>query len=128
MENTVTLNEANWEEEVGKADALTVVYFWHEQCPWCKKFSPLFKELSAEYNGRARFAKLNMLETQGNQEIAKNLGVMSTPTLMFFCAGRPITQIAGLRAMEDLTRMLEELLGKYKKCLQQSTDLRNYIV
>jgi len=107
---------------------LTVVYFWHEQCPWCARLSPIFEEITAEYPRRVKFAKLNILETRSNQEMAANLGVMSTPTLMFLCSGRPLMQVVGFMSKEDLENALGEMLGKYRKCIRQSTDLRSYIV
>jgi len=53
---------------------------------------------------------------------------MSTPTLMFFCSGRPIGQTVGLMSKEDLKKALDDMLGRYRTCLRQSSDLRSYIV
>jgi thioredoxin 1 len=106
----------------------TVVYFWHSQCPWCLRFTPIFDEAAQEYAGRMKFVKLNMLENPRNQGIASNYGVMSTPTLVFFCNGRPIGQAVGFMSEEDLRRTLGSVLGRYKSCLTQSSDLRSYIV
>lgn len=124
----VDLNPVNWDEEVARSSILTLVYFWHAQCPWCRELTPIFEKVASEYSGRIKFAKLNILESPSNQEIAVNLGVMSTPTLMFFCGGRPLMQIVGFMAEEDLKKTLDEMLGRYRTCLSQSTDLRGYIV
>lgn len=124
----VDLNQANWDEEVFNSPILTLVYFWHAQCPWCRELTPIFEKVASEYSGKIKFARLNILESPSNQELAVNLGVMSTPTLMFFCSGRPLMQVVGFMSEEDLKKALNEMLGKYRTCLRQSTDLRSYIV
>jgi len=128
MKTVVELNVDNWEKEVSQSDKLTVVYFWHEQCPWCLTLNPILDEISEEYTERIKFTKLNVLESSTNQEIATNLGIMSTPTIAFFCNGRPVGQIVGLLPKEDLKKMFDEMLQRYRICITQSTDLRNYIV
>jgi thioredoxin 1 len=124
----VELNLSNWEEEVSRSNILTLVYFWHQQCPWCRQLTPILEKLAIDYLGKVKFAKLNVLESPSNQEVATNLGVMSTPTLIFFCSGRPLMQIIGYTGEEDLRKVLDDMLKRYQACLLQSTDLRSYIV
>ncbi|HVP26140.1 MAG TPA: thioredoxin domain-containing protein [Candidatus Bathyarchaeia archaeon] len=128
MENVAEVNVNNWQQEVSKSSILTVIYFWHNQCHWCFRLTPIIDKVSHEFSGKVKFVKLNILEDQTNQEIANNYGVMSTPTLMFFCSGRPAGQIVGFMSEEDLKRLLNDMLGKYRTCLLQSTELRAYIV
>lgn len=128
MANVPDVNASNWEKEVSKSDTLTVVYFWHERCPWCLRLNSIFDDVAEEYTGKIRFTKLNILENPVNQEMATNLGVLSTPTLMFFCSGRPVGQVVGAMSKEDLEKTLDAILGRYRTCLRQSTDLRSYIV
>ena len=124
MESLTQVNAGNWDREVVKSKTLTAVYFWHDQCPWCLRFTPLVNEVSEEYAGRIRFVRLNILESPTNQEVATNYGVMSTPTLMFFCSGRPTGQVIGMMSKEDLEKALSDMLGRYRTCLIQSTELR----
>jgi len=35
----VELNWENWNDEVLRSPILTLVYFWHERCPWYQRFS-----------------------------------------------------------------------------------------
>jgi thioredoxin 1 len=129
MESLTEVNAGNWEREVTKSNTLTAVYFWHNQCPWCFRFTPIVNEVSEEYAGRIRFVRLNILESPTNQEMATNYGVMSTPTLMFFCSGRPTGQVIGMMSKEDLEKALSDMLGRYRTCLIQSTELRpSYVV
>jgi thioredoxin 1 len=119
----------NWEREIAKSSILTVVYFWHEQCPWCFRFTPILQEVAGEFEGRVKFTKLNILADPLNKEIADNFGIMSTPTLLFLCRGRPVAQVVGLQSKEDLERGLKDILARHVTCLAQSTQLRPaYIV
>ena len=118
------IDAENWEQEITKSAILTTVYFWHDQCPWCDRFTPVIDEVVREYKGKIKFARLNILANPLNQEIANNFGVMSTPTLLFLCGGRPIGQIVGLQSKEDLERGLNDILSRYASCLAQSTVLR----
>lgn len=128
MGNAVELSIDSWEKEVSQSETLTVVYFWHQQCPWCFRLTPIFDKVAEEYAERIKFAKLNVLENSANREVATNMGIMSTPTLMFFCNGRPVGQTVGLMSQEELSKILDDMLGRYEICIKQSTDLRNYIV
>lgn len=124
----VKLSWDNWSDEVLRSPILTLVYFWHEQCPWCRKFTPIFERLAAEYDGKVKFAKINILESEGNRELVEDLGVMGTPTLIFFCEGRPLMHLVGFMSEEDLRRAINDMLSRHRSCLQQSTTLKSYII
>jgi thioredoxin 1 len=124
VENVSDVSVDNWAEEVSKPDILTVVYFWHNQCPWCLRLNQIFTQIAEEFGGKMKFLKFNVLESPANQELAGNFGVMSTPTLLFLCKGRTVGQIVGFASKEDLQRGLVDILGRYRQCLSQSTELR----
>jgi len=119
------LNAGNWEQEVLRSGGLVLVDFWHVNCPWCRMLNPIFEEVAEEYKGKIKFAKLNVLENPTNREIAINYGVMSTPTLIFFCEGRPLGALVGSIPKEHLRHMLEDVLEKYGECIKQSTELKS---
>ena len=123
MGTVLDVNAGNWEQEVLKSDILTVVDFWHDRCPWCLQLNPIFNEVSEEYKEKVKFVKLNILETPANREIAIHHGVMSTPTLMFFCEGRPVGQALGLTPKEHLKKLINDILQKHRECIKQSTKL-----
>jgi thioredoxin 1 len=129
FENVSDVHADNWKREVSESSILTVVYFWHDQCLWCLRLSPILDEVAEEFRGKMKFCRLNVLENPANQEIASDHGVMSTPTLLFLCKGRPVGQIVGLVSKEDLQRGLSDILGRYQQCISQSTELRpSYVV
>jgi thioredoxin 1 len=128
MTNYVDVNSANWESEVSKSEILTLVYFWHDECPWCLRLNPIFIEITEGFRGKIKFVKLNILESETNREMATNLGVMGTPTMMFFCHGRSTGQTVGFMTKEQLEQVLRDMLQKYKTCLLQSTELKPFYV
>jgi len=123
MGQVLDVTAENWEREVLKSDKLILVDFWHERCPWCTKLNPVLEEVSREYEGKVKFVKLNVLEKPENREIAIRYGVMATPTLIFFCAGRPIEGIAGFMPKERLKKIIDDMLERHRECIKQSTQL-----
>ena len=124
MGNVLEANATNWKEEVLQSSVLTVVDFWHERCPWCIRLNPIFDEVAEEYKGKIKFVKLNVLASPGNREIAIRYGVMGTPTLVFFCAGRPVEEVVGFMPKERLKKILDTMLETHKECIKQSTELK----
>lgn len=124
METVLDVDAGGWRQEVLNSNILTVVDFWHDRCPWCLRLNPIFNEVSEEYKGRIKFVKLNVLETQTNREIAIRHGIMSTPTLMFFCEGRPVGQTLGFMPKEQLKKLIDDMLQKHRECIDQSTELK----
>ena len=119
----VEVNGANWEEEILESEKLVLVEFWHHECPHCKVFEPVYSELSKEYAGKLRFAKFNVLESQENQELAAKYGIMGTPTLKFFCQGRPVQDIVGVLPKDYLQQAIEFAIKKHGECAEKSTPL-----
>jgi thioredoxin 1 len=113
-----------WEHEVLQSNVLTLVDFWHERCPWCLRLNPILDEVAEEYKGRVKFVRLNVLKNQNNREIAVRHGIMSTPTLMFFCKGRPVEQVMGFMPKERLRKILDDMLERHRDCVRQSTELK----
>ena len=123
-EDIVEANAANWKEEVLESKELVVVEFWHSQCPYCKTLKPVYAELSKEYAGKLKFAKFNVLKSQENQELAAKYGIMSTPTLKFFCQGRPVQDVVGALSEDYLRQAVEFAIKKHRECAEKSTSLK----
>jgi thioredoxin 1 len=115
MENVLEINADSWKREVLESNVLTLVDFWHKQCQWCLKLNPILDETSKDYKGKIKFVRLNVMEKE-NREIAIHYGVMSTPTLIFFCKGKPVERIMGYLSKEELMNKLDNMLGKYGNC------------
>ena len=122
-EGIVMANAINWQQEVLETERLVVVMFWHQQCPYCRVLEPIFVELSKEYAGKLKFARFNVLESPENEALAGRYGVMGTPTLMFFCQGRPVQDFVGALTKDYVQQGIEFALKKHQECANRSTPL-----
>ncbi len=80
----IDVSDANFEQEVLKADGPVLVDFWAEWCGPCKMISPLVEELAEEYSGRLKVVKLNV---DDNDETSTRYRIRGIPTLMLFKNG-----------------------------------------
>lgn len=86
MSDTVTQIQGNkFQEEVVNSSQPVVVDFYADWCGPCKVIEPVIHKLSEEYQGRVKFVKI---DTDANQELAMQFGIMSIPTVMFFSKGK----------------------------------------
>ncbi len=124
MHSVLDVNADSWEREILHSDTPVVVDFWHKQCPWCIRLNSIYSEVSDEYKGKVKFAKLNVLSSKENQQVAVKYGIMSTPTLVFFCDGRPVETAVGFRPKEALKQLVDDVIGKHRECIEKSTALK----
>jgi thioredoxin 1 len=124
VKTVLDVNADEWEREILQSNTLVLVDFWHERCPWCKRLDPIYEEISKEYGNKVKFAKLNVLSSPKNQQIAAKYGIMGTPTLVFFCDGRPIETVAGFQPKERLKQLLDDVIAKHRDCVEKSTTLK----
>ena len=87
--------DANFQSEVLEAKEPVVVDFWAEWCGPCKALAPIVDEVAGEYAGKARVGKL---DTDANQQVAVQFGIMSIPTVLFFKDGEVKDKMVGLGA------------------------------
>lgn len=78
------VDNANFASEVLQSAEPVIVDFWAEWCGPCKMIAPSLEELSEQFEGKVKVAKLNIDE---NPELAAQFGVRSIPTLAMFKAG-----------------------------------------
>jgi len=106
---TVHITEANFQEEVAQSDVPVVIDFWAAWCGPCQAMGPVFEELSEEYNGEIKFAKVN---TEEEREIANYFQIRSIPTLSVIRDGGEIERMAGFAQKEHLKKFIEQSLAK----------------
>lgn len=83
------------------------VDFWAPWCGPCRIVSPIVEELADDYQGKMKFAKIDVDQAQN---IALKYQVMSIPTLMIFKDGKPFEQVIGARPKKDLQSRVERAL------------------
>ena len=112
FDTVLEVNSQNWELEVLQSDILVLVEFWHANCPSCKEFNPIFVQVAKEYEDQLKFVTLNVLRNSDNRGIAIKYGLTSTPTLVFFCDGKPIaTKVErdGFETNERLKQLINDI-------------------
>jgi thioredoxin 1 len=92
MSKAIAVTDSDFEQQVEKADGLTVVDFWATWCGPCRMIAPVLDQLAAEYDGKARVAKLDV---DSNTKTATRFNVRSIPTILFFKDGKLVDQVVG---------------------------------
>ena len=104
----VTVTDNNFDAEVLKSDIPVLVDFWAVWCAPCRMQDPILHEVSGEFEGKIKIAKLNVDE---NPTTAGNYGVMSIPTLMLFKDGNSVKQWIGVQSKETLASEFKKVIS-----------------
>ncbi len=113
---------SDWEGKVLGSPQIVVIDFWHNKCIWCKKLEPIYSDASEKFTD-IKFMKLNILESDENNAFALGKGVLSTPTLKFFCNGIELGESIGFKDSEALAKEIERIKGEAKSCQEASTKI-----
>jgi len=101
------LSDANFEQEVLKAEKPALVDFWAAWCGPCKIQGPVIEKVVDKVAGRAVVGKVNV---DANSELASKYGVMSIPTLVIFKGGSEVKRFVGVQPESVLTDALEKAM------------------
>lgn len=105
MGHPINISDDSFKQEVLDSDQPVLVDFWAEWCGPCKLIAPVVDELAHEYDGKVKFAKVNVDESP---KTAVEYGIRGIPTMLIFKGGQPVKQIVGAVAKSVLQETLEE--------------------
>lgn len=94
------INKENFDKEI-KTDGIVIVDFFATWCGPCQMLSPILEELSTTY----KVCKVNVDE---NQELAREYGIMSIPTVFIYKDGKQINKFIGYKTKEEIEKLLKE--------------------
>lgn len=85
------------------SEGKVVVDFFATWCGPCKMLSPVMDEISNELSD-INFYKVDV---DKNEDIAREYGIMSIPTIIIFENGKVINTIVGLKSKSDLIDIIK---------------------
>lgn len=103
----VELNEINFKKEVLESKIPVLIDHFADWCGPCKMLAPIFDKLSKEFEGKIKFAKLDV---QANQSLAQKYGVMGIPCLILFVDGKEKDRITGYHPEEQLKEKIKGMI------------------
>ena len=101
------LSDAAFEKEVLQSQLPVLVDYWAEWCGPCKMIAPILDDISKEYAGRLKVAKLNI---DDNQQTPPKYGIRGIPTLMLFKNGNVEATKVGALSKSQLTAFIDSNL------------------
>ncbi len=103
----VHVTDATFDSEVLKGDGPVLVDFWAEWCGPCKMIAPILDDVSKDYAGKLKVAKLNIDENPGTPP---KYGIRGIPTLMLFKNGNVEATKVGAVSKSQLTAFIDSNL------------------
>ncbi len=105
------IDESNFDEEIVESEIPVIADFWAEWCGPCKMMAPMFEELSEEYAGKLKFAKIN---TQYEQKLSMMYNITGIPCLIIMKKGKEVDRIVGFMPKKDLKEKIDSVLNQIK--------------
>lgn len=103
----IHVTNSSFDSEVLSSDIPVLVDFWAPWCGPCKMVGPLIDEISEEFDGKAKVAKVDV-DKEG--ELAMRFSVMSIPTVIVFKNGEIVDRSVGADSKEHYSSMLTKQL------------------
>jgi thioredoxin 1 len=103
-EHITHTSDAAFEQEVLQSQIPVLVDYWAEWCGPCKMIAPILDDISKEYAGRLKIAKLNI---DDNQQTPPKYGIRGIPTLMLFKNGNVEATKVGALSKSQLTAFID---------------------
>ncbi len=108
MSKVEYLGNDNFAAQVESQSGVVVVDFTATWCPPCKMLAPIYERVSQNYEGKAKFYKVDIDE---NVETSAKYGVQSIPNILFFKDGQVVDQHVGMIPEGQLTSKVDGILN-----------------
>ncbi|MDD3397429.1 MAG: thioredoxin [Clostridia bacterium] len=81
-----------------------LVDFYANWCGPCKMLTPILEQVIEESNGEFEIIKIDVDECE---DLSREFGIMSIPTLIVFKNGKPVKKEIGLRNKSAIIEMMK---------------------
>ena len=92
---------------VEHTEGIAVVDFFATWCGPCKMLAPVFQEVGNEFEGKAKFYKIDIDESL---DIARQFSVSTVPTVIIFRNGQDLERLVGFMPKENLVSKIKEYI------------------
>lgn len=108
------INTLTKDEFIAKAtdsDKVVLVDFWAEWCPPCRAMAPVLENMASKYEGKLDVVKVNIEESQENNDLARDHGVQGIPNMVIYKGGKVVKNLVGMRPAPVLENELKEFIS-----------------
>ena len=101
------VNAQSFDQVISTSAVPVVVDFWAPWCGPCRILAPTVEALAKDYDGKAKFYKLN---TDENPKVTTQFRIRSIPTLFIFVDGKLADTIIGAVPRQYIEGKLKALI------------------
>ncbi|MFH1313533.1 MAG: thioredoxin family protein [Candidatus Eisenbacteria bacterium] len=100
----VSLDEANFDQEVLKHKGPCLVDVWTHACTHCAKLAPTIAALATKYKDQVKVCELDAGKSPA---LARRMEIRGTPTVVVFEDGKILGRVTGFRLQSYYEEMIE---------------------
>lgn len=98
------IEEKEFNKVISNKEKKVIVDCYADWCGPCRMLSPIIDDLAEEVDS-CEFYKLNVDEAEN---VSREYGIMSIPTVLIFKDGKEINKSIGLKTKEELKKLIEK--------------------
>jgi len=107
-EMMLEVTDANFADEVEKAEGLHMIDFWAVWCGPCRLVAPSVEQLADEYHDKG--LRVGKLDVDSNPKTTTRFRVMSIPSILFFKGGELVDTVVGAVPKAHLEEKIKQHL------------------